>query len=48
MEDENEVCSYCNGTGSNKANWQDLNENDELQMEAIECPNCGGSGLEPR
>lgn len=47
MESKNEACHVCNGTGSNESNFQNLDENEPIHYEPIECPNCGGSGIEP-
>ncbi|GAA0239873.1 uncharacterized protein MP3633_3490 [Marinomonas primoryensis] len=42
-------CSFCDGTGVNKSNIQDLGEpNDStvIQYQPIECQHCKGSGKE--
>jgi DnaJ-class molecular chaperone len=47
MSETEETWETCNGTGSNKADLQDLNDGDEVQYQPIQCPDCNGTGKKP-
>lgn len=44
---EDEVCSVCDGTKVGRANWQELNDDQPVDYQPIECTHCDGTGIEP-
>lgn len=47
-QSQKQKCTYCDGTGLNKVELQDLNKNSQLEYHPIECQHCKGSGKEPQ